>query len=101
MREELSRNQSKLCFDAILQHNWPIEQCLLHIRIFFGGKMKSLCFDLLAHIWLITQITNTYRNHFSRSYENRFNRYWILEPDFVSPKTLNRGAPKERFPCTL
>ena len=27
------------------------------------------CFDLFIH-WLIKQITNTYRNHFLRSYEN-------------------------------
>ena len=70
---ELSRNQSILCFDVILQHDWPIEQCLLHIRVFFGGKTKSPCFDLFIH-WLIKQVTNTYRNHFSRSYENRSNR---------------------------
>ena len=46
--------------------------CLLHIRVFFGGKTKRPCFDLFIH-WLIKQITNTYRNHFSRSrsYENR------------------------------
>ena len=67
---ELSRNQSILRFDVILQREWPIEQCLHHIRVFFGGKMRSPCFDLLIH-WLIKQITNTYRNHFSRSYENR------------------------------
>ena len=67
MPEELSRN----CFDVILQHDWSIEQCLLHIRVFFGGKTKRPCFDLFIH-WLIKQITNTYRNHFSRSYENRF-----------------------------
>ena len=66
---ELSRNQSILRFDVILQHDWPIEQCLLHIRVFFGGKTKSPCFDLFIH-WLIKQITNTYRNHFSRSYAN-------------------------------
>ena len=70
MPEELSRNQSILRFDVILQHDWPIEQCLLHMRVFFGGKTKSLCFDLFIH-WLIKQITNTDRNHFSRSYENR------------------------------
>ena len=40
-----SRNQLILRFDAILQHNWPIEQCLLHIRFFFGGK-TSPCFDI-------------------------------------------------------
>ena len=68
MPEELSRN----CFDVILQHDWSIEQCLLHIRVFFGGKTKSPCFVLLFFIhWLIKRITNTYGNHFSRSYENR------------------------------
>ena len=67
---ELSRNQSILRFDVILQHDRPNQQCLLHIRVFFGGKTKSPCFDLFIH-WLIKQITNTYRNHFSRSYENR------------------------------
>ena len=70
MPEELSRNRPILRFDVILQHDWLIEQCLLHIRVFFGGKTKSPCFDLFIH-WLIKQITNTYRNHFSRSYENR------------------------------
>ena len=66
MPEELSRNR----FDVILQHDWSIEQCLLHIRVFFGGKTKSPCFVLFNH-WLIKQITNTYRNHSSRTYENR------------------------------
>ena len=66
MPEELSRNR----FDVILQHDWSIEKCLLHIRIFFGGKTKSPSFVLFNH-WLIKQIRNTYRNHFSRTYENR------------------------------
>ena len=38
--------------------------------VLFGGKTKSLCFDLFIH-WLMKQITNTDRNYFSRSYENR------------------------------
>ena len=67
---ELSRNQTILRFDVILQHDWPIEQFLLFIRVFFGGKTKSPCFDLFIH-WLIKQITNTCWNHFSRSFENR------------------------------
>ena len=46
---ELSRNQPILRFDVILQHNWPIEQCLLHIRVFFGGKTKRPCFDIFIH----------------------------------------------------
>ena len=66
MPEELSRNR----FDVILQHDWPIEQCLLRIRVLFGGKTKSPCFDLFID-WLMKQIMNTYRNHFSGSYENR------------------------------
>ena len=65
MPKKLSGNR----FDVILQHDWSIEQCLLHIRVFFGGKTKSPCFVLFIH-WLIKQITNTYGNHFSRSYEN-------------------------------
>ena len=80
-RRELSRNQTILPFDVILQHDWPIEQCFLHIRVFFGGKTKRPCFDLLIH-WLIKQITNTYRNHFSRSYRNRSTQ---TERHFRSP----------------
>ena len=68
--QELSRNQSMLRLDVILQRDWPIKQCLLHISVFFGGKTKRPCFDLLIH-WLIRQITSTYRNDFSRSYESR------------------------------
>ena len=59
MPEELSRNQPILRFDVILQQDRLIEQCLLHIRVFFGGKMKSPCFDLFIH-WLIKQTTSTY-----------------------------------------
>ena len=67
---ELSRNPLLLRSDVMLQHHWPIEQCLLHIKVFFGGKTKRPCFDVFVH-WLIKQITKTYRNHGSRSYENR------------------------------
>ena len=50
MPEELSRNR----FDVILYHDWSIEQCLLHIRVFFGRITKSPCFVLFIH-WLIKQ----------------------------------------------
>ena len=60
LAQELSRNQSIPHFDVIPQHDCAIEQCL-----FFGGKTKRPCFDLFIH-WLIKQITNTYRNHFSK-----------------------------------
>ena len=49
---ELSRNHPLLRFDVILQHDWPVEQWVLHIRVFFGGKTKRPCFDLFIH-WLI------------------------------------------------
>ena len=45
--------------DVILQHDWPIERCHLHIRVFFGGKTKRPCFDLFIH-WLITKIALYY-----------------------------------------
>ena len=48
-KKKLHANQSKLRFDVMLQHDWPIEQCLLHIRVFFGGKTKSPCFDLFRY----------------------------------------------------
>ena len=69
---ELSRNQLILRFDVILQHVWPIDQCFLNTRIFFGGKTKSSCSYPIIH-WLIKQITNTHRNHFSRLHKNRSN----------------------------
>ena len=68
----LSRNQPILRFDVILQHDWPTEQCPLHIRVLYGGKTKRPCFDLLIP-WLIKQIMNTYQKYFLRSYENRSN----------------------------
>ena len=66
MPEELSRNR----FDVIPQHGWSIDRSLFHIRVFFGGKTKNPCSVLFIH-WLIKQITTTYRNNFSRTYENR------------------------------
>ena len=65
-----SRTFWKSTNTSLWRHDWPIEQCLLHIRVFSGGKTKRPCFHLPIH-WLIKEITNTYRNHFSRSYENR------------------------------
>ena len=60
---ELSRKLPILRFDVILLDDWPIKQCLLHIRVFFGGKTKKPCFDLFIQ-WLIKQMTNIYRSHF-------------------------------------
>ena len=38
------RNQPILRFDVMLQHDWPIEQCLLHIRVFFDGENEEAMF---------------------------------------------------------
>ena len=72
--------------ENFLEINWylaltsycnTIGQCLLYFRVFFGWKTKRPCFDLFIH-WLIKK-SNTFRNYFSRSYENRSNqvRNWI------------------------
>ena len=92
MPEELSRN----CFDVILQHDWSIEQCLLHIRVFFGDKTKSPCFFLFNH-WLIKQMTNTYRNHFSRTYENHSNEFETKEIKFEPRIKLNHNKSNGIF----
>ena len=52
LARELPRNQPILRLDVILQHDWPIKECLLHIRVFFGLKTKSPCFDPFIH-WLM------------------------------------------------
>ena len=115
MPEELSRNR----FDIILQQDWPIEQCDLHIRVFFGRKTKSPCLVLFIH-WLIKQIINTYRNHFSRPCENRSNRRTVksilLVKKFLGLVEMTSGRPwaskcfpqlarmaccKSDFRCTL
>ena len=75
-------------FEVILQHDWPIEQCLLHIRVFFGRKTKSPSFNSFIH-WLIKQITNTYQKKFSRSYKNRSTLQFDLNHTVIS---LFQGA---------
>ena len=85
---ELSRNLTILRFDVILQHDWLIEQRLLHIRFFFGGKTKSACFDLFIH-WLIKQITNTF------SYENHSDTLKVLA--FEAPSTQIQKFFKPRI----
>ena len=68
---ELSRYQSILRFHVILQHDWVIEECLLHIRVFFGlEKEESMFWSFHPFVDSLKQITKTDRNHYSRSYEN-------------------------------
>ena len=40
--QELSRNQPILRFDVILQYDWPIKHCLLHIGFSLAGKQRGL-----------------------------------------------------------
>ena len=64
----------RIIIPAMSPHNYSIrlaiEQCLLHIRAFFGGKTKRpffLSFHPLAH----ETNNELLPNHFSRSHENR------------------------------
>ena len=95
---ERSRNQSILRCDVILQRDWPSQQCLLHIRVFFGGKTKKPRFDLFIH-WLIKQIKKTYRIQFSRSHENHFIEDVKTQRQIFSLISLNVYAlPKNSTP---
>ncbi|CAH3015442.1 unnamed protein product [Porites evermanni] len=62
---KLSRSQSILPFDVILQHDWPIEQCLLYIRVFFGGKTKSpsVLFTLFGFYQMAVWAIGKHRNY--------------------------------------
>ena len=79
--QELSRNHSIIRFDVILQHDWPIEQCLLHIRVFFGGKTNSPCFDLIVH-WLI----KTNNEHVTETIFQGHAKIALAKSGFHSPK---------------
>ena len=79
--QELSRNHSILRFDVILQHDWPIEQWFLHIRVFFGGKTKSPCFDLIVH-WLI----KTNNEHVTETIFQGHAKIDLAKSGFHSPK---------------
>ena len=65
---ELSRNLLILRFDFILQHNWPIEQCLLHIRVWRENE-ESMFSSLNP---LADKINNEHLTKpVSRLYQNR------------------------------
>ena len=64
----------------LLQHDWPIEQCFLHFRVFFGGKTKSPCFDLFIY-WLINRraLTETiFQGHRKVALSKRNNKYMYM-----------------------
>ena len=79
--QELSRNQPIFRFDVILRHDWPIEQCLLRIKVFFGGKMKKACVDLFIH-WLIKQVS--YENRSIHLSASRFKMFADKLPKFLN-----------------
>ena len=61
---ELSRIQLILRFDVILQHDLPLNNAFSILGFPLVGKRRG-------HVLIFSEITNTYRNHYSRSYENR------------------------------
>ena len=74
--------------DVILLHGWPIKQFLLHIRVFFGGKTSSPCFDLSLHPLADKANNEHLRNYYSRSYEN------------CSNSSTSRGDQSLTSPCS-
>ena len=54
---ELSRNQPILCFHVILQHDCPIEQCLLYLRVFLSGKRRG-------HVWSFHSLADKTNNEY-------------------------------------
>ena len=54
---ELSRNQPILCFHVILQHDYPIEQCLLYLRVFLSGKRRG-------HVWSFHSLADKTNNEY-------------------------------------
>ena len=66
---ELSRTQPILRFDVILQRTGQSNYAFSILRFSFAVKRRGRV--LIIH-WLVKQITNFYRNHSSRSYENRY-----------------------------
>ena len=76
-------------------HYWPIEQCLLHIRVVCGGNTKSPCFDLFIH-WLMKQITNTYRTISQGHTKIALFGFWIEKLSVLSrngPRTGRMWCP--------
>ena len=48
--EKASCPRTLLRLDVILQHGWPIEQFLLFIRVFFGGKTERVHVSIFSSI---------------------------------------------------
>ena len=99
-----SGNQPILRFDVILQHDWPIGQCLLHIRVFFGRKTNRPCFDSFIH-WLTKQKKNTsqtiFYGHTKISLSSHLDRTRLGNKGFnIWPKRIftcgtNAGNPEQ------
>ena len=73
MPENFLENQRILRFDVILQQDWLIEQCPQQIRFFWRKNEEAMFWSFHP----VADKTNnehlrSARNHFSRSYENRF-----------------------------
>ena len=79
-------------FDGKLQHDWPIEQCHLHIRVFFGWKTKRPCFDLFIHR-LTKQITNTLIRKLGKSFFKVTRKSLLKSGKRRESLTLCKGIP--------
>ena len=50
---EINQNFALARFDVIMKQDWPIEQCLLHIRVYSLAGKQNHVFDLFTD-WAIT-----------------------------------------------
>ena len=73
MPEDLSRNQSIFALTSYCNTIGQSNNGFSILGISLAGKQRVHVLILFIH-WLIKEITITYRNHFSWSYENRSNK---------------------------
>ena len=78
--QELSRNKPILRLDVILQHDWPIEQCLLHIRVFFGWKNEE---SMFSSVHPLADKTNNEKKNPRRTVIRSTEYYYCLCLGFV------------------
>ena len=95
---ELSRKQWILRFDVVLQHDWPIEQCLLHIRVFLwreNGEWRVHVLILIFIHWLLKQV-RTFTKLFFKVIRKSF--YLEVRTVILCTKT---SRPTARARCSI
>ena len=68
--QELSRNQSNFALTSYCKKIGQSNNACSILGFSLAGKRRGHGLTFFVN-WLIKKITNTYQNHFSRSYENR------------------------------